>query len=155
MRHSAKTDSRHIFETTALATKGAQAGTYYGSVRWGWRTDAAGGVTKIDLQKVSDGVPSSTFLKAAGIWNPGKSSTGAANVDLPIPDVKVTTAALTLRPPVPMVDIALPVGTRLQVLREWHPPLLTGEVKVVDGPHTGVTGEVDPADWPSIVDERA
>ena len=41
-RGGAKKDSRQIFEATALAIKGAQSGTYYGSVRWGWRTDAAG-----------------------------------------------------------------------------------------------------------------
>ena len=155
LRTGAQTDSRHIFETTALATKGAQSGTYYGSVRWGWRTDAAGAFTKLTLDKVSDGVPSSTFLKAAGIWNPGSSSTGAANVDLPIPDVKVTTGAVKLMPPIPMRDINLPVGTRLQITREWVAPLLTGEVKVVDGPHTGITGEVDPAEWGNIADERS
>ena len=156
MRSGAQKDSRHIFETTALATKGAQAGTYYGSVRWGWRTDAKGTFTKLPLEKVSDGVPSSSFLKAAGIWNPGTSSTGAQNVDLPIPDVKVTTAMLTpLVRPVPFAAIQLPMGTRLQVVREWSPPLLAGTVKVVDGPHTGVTGEVDSAYWSSIADERS
>jgi hypothetical protein len=155
MRAGAQKDSRHIFETTALATKGAQAGTYYGSVRWGWRTDGAETFTKLDLAKVSDGVPSSTFLKAASIWNPGKSSTGAENVDLPIPDVKVTTGPVTLAPPVPMVDIALPVGTRLQIVQDLVGPVLNGTVKVVDGPHTGVTGEVSAAEWPLIADERA
>jgi hypothetical protein len=155
VRGGAQKDSRHIFETTALATKGAQAGTYYGSVRWGWRTDGAETFTKLDLAKVSDGVPSATFLKAASIWNPGKSSTGAENVDLPIPDVKVTTGPVTLRPPVPMVDIALPVGTRLQIVRDFVAPLLNGTVKVVDGPNTGVTGEVSAAEWPLIADERA
>jgi len=155
MRAGAQKDSRHIFETTALATKGAQAGTYYGSVRWGWRTDDKGGFTKIALEKVSDGVPSATFLKAGQIWNPGKSSTGAENVDLPIVDVKVTTGPVTLAPPVPMVDIALPKGTRLQILKAFVAPLLSGTVKVVDGPHTGVTGEVSAAEWPNIADERA
>jgi hypothetical protein len=151
----AQKDSRQIFETTALATKGVQAGTYYGSVRWGWRTDGTGAYTKIAVQKVSDGVPSSTFLKSAGIWNPGKSSTGAANVDLPIPDVKITTAPVTLVRPVPQLDIPLPLGTRLQVVREFVVPLLAGEVKVVDGPHTGITGQVDGGEWSNIADERA
>ena len=44
-------NSRQIFETTALATKGAQAGTYYGSVRWGWCTDAAGAYTKLPSRR--------------------------------------------------------------------------------------------------------
>ena len=55
--HTADKNSRQIFETTALATKGAQAGTYYGSVRWGWRTDAAGAYTKLPLEKVARGDP--------------------------------------------------------------------------------------------------
>ena len=155
IRSGAQKDSRHIFETTALATKGVQAGTYFGSVRWGWRTDGAEAFTKIDLQKVSDGVPSSTFLKAASIWNPGKSSTGAANVDLPIPDVKVTTGPVSLVLPVPLLDIALPVGTRLQIVQDLVGPVLNGKVKVVDGPHTGMTGEVCAAEWSLISDERA
>ena len=155
VRSGAQKDSRHIFETTALATKGAQAGTYFGSVRWGWRTDGAEAFTKIDLAKVSDGVPSATFLKAASIWNPGKSSTGAENVDLPIPDVKVTTAPVSLIMPIPMVDIALPVGTRLQIVQDLVGPVLNGRVKVVDGPHTGTTGDVSAAEWSNIDDERA
>jgi hypothetical protein len=35
-------NASQIFETTALAIEGAQTGTSYGSVRWGWRTNAAG-----------------------------------------------------------------------------------------------------------------
>ena len=155
IRSGAQKDSRHIFETTALATKGAQAGTYYGSVRWGWRTDGAEKFTKIDLAKVSDGVPSSTFLKAAGIWNPAKSSTGAENVDLPIPDVQVTTGPVTLVLPIPMLDITLPVGTRLQIVQQPVGLMVNGQVKVVDGPHTGMTGEVSAAEWSNIADERA
>ena len=119
MRFDAQKDSRHIFETTALATKGVQAGTYYGSVRWGWRTDDKGTFTKLPLEKVSDGVPSSTFLKAAGIWNPGKSSTGAENVDLPIPDVKLTSAPVNVQRPAPFAAVALPAGTRLQIVRDF------------------------------------
>jgi hypothetical protein len=154
-RGNASKDSRHIFETTALATKGAQSGTYYGSVRWGWRTDSSGTFSKLPLTKVSDGVPSSTFMKAGAIWNAGKSSTGDKNVALPLVDVKVTTGPVTLMPPVPLANIALPVGTRLQIITEWHPPLLNGTVKVVDGPHTGVVGDVNNAEWGNIADERA
>ena len=154
-RGRAQKDSRHIFETTAVATKGAQAGTYYGSVRWGWRTDAAGAFTKIPFDKVSDGVPSSTFMKAAELWNPAKSSTGKDHVDLPLVDVKVTAGPVTLTLPGPFAAIALPVGTRLQIIRALAVPMASGTVKVVDGPHTGKTGEVSVADWGQIKDERA
>ncbi len=79
----AQKDSSQLFETTALAIKGTQAGTYYGSVRWGWRTDSAGAFTKEPFAVASQGVPSATFMKAAGIWNAAKDSTGADTVDLP------------------------------------------------------------------------
>ena len=94
-------------------------------------------------------------MKAAQIWNQGKSSTGAANVNLPIVDVKVNDAPLTLTPAAPAQPVSLPAGSRLQVLEEWHPPLLSGRVVVVDGPQTGVMGTVDAADWGKIKDERA
>jgi len=156
-RPNAQKDARHIFETTALATKGVQAGTYYGSVRWGWRTDAAATLTKIALEKVSDGVPSSTFLKAAGIWNAGTNAAGTATVDLPTPDVKVTTGPVTVHPDrmSPAPTVALPVGARLQIVTPWQPPLTHGTVRIVDGPHTGHSGEVSAAEWPLIADERA
>lgn len=153
-RGNAEKDSRHIFETTALATKGAQTGTYYGSVRWGWRTDSSGTFTKIPLTKVSEGVPSSTFMKAGQLWNAAKTSTGDNTVDLPIVDVKMTTAQVTLMRHPPFLDVSLSSGTRLQIIREWSPPFLAGEVKVIDGPYTGLRGEVSYTDWRSISDER-
>jgi hypothetical protein len=72
-----------------------------------------------------------------------------------VPDVKVTTGPVTLRPRPPMIDIPLPVGTRVQIVQDYVVPLLAGTVKVVDGPDTGVSGEVDGGEWPSIADERA
>ena len=144
-RAGADKDSRQIFEVAALATKGVQAGTFYGSVRWGWRSDSAGKLSKIDLVKVSEGVPSSTFIKAAGIWDKGKSSAGDANVKLNAPEVMVTTSPVTLTPQsFVMLPIALPVGTRLRVVNGFGPPWLpnTGTVEVVDGPHAGVVGGI-------------
>ena len=35
-------NSSQIFETTAVAIKGVQEGTYYGSVQWGWQTNTPG-----------------------------------------------------------------------------------------------------------------
>ncbi len=60
------------FETTALALDGEQKGSYYGSVRWGWQSDAQGTFSKIDLVKVSDGDPSANFTQAAKLWNKQK-----------------------------------------------------------------------------------
>src|SRR5690606_22216156 len=121
---SAGNNSKQIFETTALAIKGAQAGTYYGSIQWGWKTDNAGNHTKIPFQAVSEGVPSSSFLKAAELWNASTDSTGRATADLPVVDVHlVRNSPITLSPPIPLAPITLPVGTRVEVIQPWHPPM--------------------------------
>jgi Domain of unknown function (DUF4157) len=71
------------FETTALAVKGAQDGTFYGSVNWGWQTDDSGALTKRPLSVVTTGVPTATFMEAAKLWNANPTSTGAATTALP------------------------------------------------------------------------
>ncbi|HEY7637522.1 MAG TPA: DUF4157 domain-containing protein [Gemmatimonadales bacterium] len=76
-------NASQIFESTALAVDGTQAGTYYGSVRWGWRTDDKGDFSRLPLSLVSAGVPSPTFMRSADLWNKGKTSTGADTIDLP------------------------------------------------------------------------
>ncbi|HEX8114343.1 MAG TPA: hypothetical protein VF516_41720 [Kofleriaceae bacterium] len=76
------TDSAQIYETTALAIKGNQKDSYYGSVEWGWRTDSGGAFTKLPLKVISQGVPSSTFMKSAELWNSGTTASGASTLDL-------------------------------------------------------------------------
>jgi hypothetical protein len=165
-RPRAEKNARHIFETTALATKGVQVGTYYGSVRWGWRTDAAGAFTKIPLSVVSQGVPSSTFMKAGQIWNDVKSSTGADSVDLPIVDVKVTTTQITevlpplgpSSPPMSRMMRTIPAGTRVQIVFGGQSLQGGGEdlprIKVIDGPSTGMVISISLADLDNLGDER-
>ncbi len=68
--------SEQVFETAALAFEGTMAGTYLGSVEWGWRRDAAGAFSTIPLATKSRGVPSVNFLTAASIWNTAKESYG-------------------------------------------------------------------------------
>jgi len=68
-RPGAGNNSGQIFETTALAIEGEQAGTYYGSVQWGWQKDGSGNYTQLDITKVSDGNPSASFVGAAERWN--------------------------------------------------------------------------------------
>ncbi|MBC8756314.1 DUF4157 domain-containing protein [Kordia sp. YSTF-M3] len=80
----ASKESHQIFETTALATKGNQTGTYYGSVQWGWKTNAAGKHELLPFKKINDGVPSGKFMRAAKIWNDAKDSTGAETLNLPL-----------------------------------------------------------------------
>jgi len=57
------------FETTALAIEGAQAGTYYGSVKWGYQRNSAGVLSLIPFALVSQAVPSQNFLAPAEAWN--------------------------------------------------------------------------------------
>jgi hypothetical protein len=64
-------NSGMTFETTALALEGAQQGTYYGSVKWGWERDNAGTLKKIDFTAVSQGTPTQNFLVPAKKWNSG------------------------------------------------------------------------------------
>jgi hypothetical protein len=41
------------------------------------------------------------------------------------------------------------------ITKDLVPPATTGSIRVVDGMHHGLTGDVDAADWPNIKDERA
>ena len=80
------------FETTALAVKGAQDGTFYGSVNWGWQTDGSGALTKQPLSVASTGVPTATFMQAATLWNTNPTSSGAATIGLPTSTLPSSTA---------------------------------------------------------------
>jgi hypothetical protein len=148
---STRKESGQVFETTALAIKGAQEGTFYGSVQWGWTKDASDKITKLPLTLVSQGVPSATFNKAAGLWNKGKTSEGKETIDLPVVSVKVITGAgaqLFATPndaqAVMVPGTPLPIGTRFRILRDvqyvWVHPVV--QVEIVDGPLTGQPGYI-------------
>jgi hypothetical protein len=89
-------DASQIFETTALAVAGVQRGTYYGSVRWGWRTDAANKFTRLALSVVSNDVPSATFVRAARQWAATPTSGGAKAIPLPSTRGKFASTATSL-----------------------------------------------------------
>jgi hypothetical protein len=149
-------NSSNIFEVAAVALSGTQKDTYYGSVRWGWKTDAAGNHTKIPFEVISQGVPTSSFLKAGELWNNGKTTSGAETIDMPTVDVQVASEDINQFLPSGTMGPAAQIkkGTRLQVIDPWHAPLLAGTVKVVDGPMTGTTLQVGYQDWGKITDER-
>ena len=144
-------DSWQIFETAALATKGRQKGTYYGSVRWGWHKDGAGNLGTIKLQPISQGTPSSTFLKAANIWNQGRATGGVQNVKLPVAPVWETTATTTLRCVYPLQPVKLDERTRLQIDDKANVRWSNRLVTVVDGVHTGKAGRFRSEDWRNLV----
>jgi Domain of unknown function (DUF4157) len=83
---TASPSSKQVFETAALAMEGTMAGTYLGSVEWGWQRDANGAFSTIPVKVTSRGVPSANFLTAATIWNASKEDIGfvasAAHVDI-------------------------------------------------------------------------
>ncbi len=85
-------NSYQLFETTALAIEGTQKGQYYGSVRWGWQTDAEGTTSKIELAQVGEDNPSATFVESAKVWNELELEADFGMVDkkerqkLPIPE---------------------------------------------------------------------
>lgn len=76
MLHPHGPNSLQVFETTALAVSGSQAGTYYGSVEWGWTRDAKGAFARKPFRVLAQGIPTVEFLTAASIWNPSKASFG-------------------------------------------------------------------------------
>lgn len=140
-------DSRQVFETTALALKGNQQGTYYGSVRWGWRTDSKENHSKIPLQVVSQAVPSSSFMKSAELWNSTKTSKGKETVDLPVVDVKViknNNVSVYSGPNDDILDIppiaVISRGTRVRITSSEG---VTVGIEVVDGPFTGTRGYIN------------
>jgi len=57
------------FESAALAIEGTQKDTYYGSVSWGFRLDAAGKFSMVPFKAISQGTPSVNFLTAASVWS--------------------------------------------------------------------------------------
>lgn len=142
---STRKESSQVFETTALAVKGAQSGTFYGSVRWGWQKDAAGKVSKLPLTLVSQGVPSATFGRASELWNTAKTSEGKDTIDLPVTNVHVINSAnaeffATAKDAQPgrAAGTPLPIGTRFRILRDvqyvWLNPVV--HIEIVDGPMT-------------------
>ncbi len=84
---TASPSSKQVLETAALAMEGTMAGTYLGSVEWGWQRDAKGVFSTIPVKVAkSPGVPSANFLTAATIWNASKEDieyvASAASVDI-------------------------------------------------------------------------
>lgn len=144
-------NASQIFETTALAIAGVQQGTYYGSVQWGWQTDASGTFTRLPLTQKSFGSTTGTFDRAARQWNKTKSSTGARPVRLPRVSTRWTAADA-----VPIVDdpaagegtggARLPRNVRVQVIdtgadQDFNTPTPTWwKVTLISGAERGRVG---------------
>lgn len=85
---SAGETGRQTFETTALCLEGDMAGTYLGSVTWGYDRQADGSIDLRTLEVASMGVPSGQFMTSAEKWNDADIEMGAdpdaASQDLPL-----------------------------------------------------------------------
>jgi hypothetical protein len=140
------------FETAAVATAGTQKGTYYGSVRWGWRWPeplARQDPALLKFEVVSAGVPSQAFLAAAKLWNDSLTSEGARPEPVPIADnrkVKATSVRLWDNPATRKTIATLPKGTPLQRI-DIRPRSLApsqawfwAKVTVTGGRYAGRTG---------------
>jgi hypothetical protein len=75
--------SCQLFETTALAVEGTDKGTYYGSVKWGWRRRDDGSVELDPLTKASQGSVSDAFKVSLAQWNQTKTSGNLTPPQLP------------------------------------------------------------------------
>ena len=152
---STRKESAQVFETTPLAVAGVQEGTFYGSVQWGWRKDAAGKVEKLPLTLVSNDVPSGTFARASERWNAAKTSTGAESIDLPFAWGRYVNTQRTWLVSDPRIYKKSILGklekdTRLEVTNKGEgksfnktdPLYQWWKVTVVDGTHIGKVGWV-------------
>lgn len=125
------------FETAAVAIDGIQKGTYYGSVKWGWRKDA--GKTSPDpikFEKSQEAAPSSGFFKAAAAWNASKNTEDKPSIPLPISSNKMLSATSELMdgPDAKAKPVAkLDKGTTIEAFEDASQP---GWVRViVTAPH--------------------
>ena len=64
-------NSGQLFESAAVAVAGKQAGTYMGSVNWGWAVDSKGVFSGVIPTLKSKGNPSAEFKAAAQMWDKG------------------------------------------------------------------------------------
>jgi hypothetical protein len=126
-----------IFETTALALEGAQAGDFYGSVQWGWTADETGKFTKLDLTLVSQATPSQNFIAAAKKWNSSQFIKGTA---IKTDGVEVFKPNLTL-------DFNLDKDTTVEVRGQAAAGgVQYSQIKVTAGAHLNKIGFVKASD---------
>lgn len=147
--------SGQFFETTALAVKGVQEGTFYGSVEWGWKKDVGGNVEKLPLKLVSNDVPSTVFARATARWDIAKTSEGKETIFLPVVTGKYTNTEGVLlfsdlsHYPTTIIG-KLEKNTRLEVIDKGSAKPFNKtagkykwwKVTVMDGTHKGKVGWV-------------
>jgi hypothetical protein len=132
-------DSGQLFESAVVAVAGKQAGTYMGSVTWGWAVDHGGAFKPVLPTLKSKNKPSAEFKAAAQIWNKaltkGVIKTTASPTDIysgTLWKVKYTVDKGTEVDPIPGVVI--------------HDNIAFYDVKIKSGPHANAVGTVRATD---------
>lgn len=131
------------FESTALAIAGNQAGTYYGSVEWGWARGPSDTTTRLlDFKAKPGNIPTPTFMDAARLWNASTTTEQKDTFDLPVEATtsKVSTLWDTFDRGKAIVD--LPLGTPVARTSIMAPKgkSFIANVVVTGGAHAGKTG---------------
>jgi hypothetical protein len=128
-----------VFESTALGIEGAQAGTYYGSVRWGWQRGSSG-ISLVPFALVSQGVPSQNFLAAAQAWN---TSTALGTLETRNDPTQCHARASGAFTPA----FTLPRGTRVtQINATSLAGVVYDFVRILDGTRAGTTTYIQNTD---------
>ena len=129
------------FETTALAVEGAQRGTYYGTVKWGFTKAAGETEAKLDPFVLSQSsAPSDTFFEAAKRFGASTTTAGEQSVPLPTSGNRYANADVTLRSSPDKGSVAkISLNTMLETLDDSSNK---GWVKVIvaGGDHSGAMG---------------
>ncbi len=153
--------SKVTLETTPLVVEGTQVGSYLGSVKWGWEIDQSGTFIPHPPEVASNVAVTSTFIKAASLWNESLNH-GEATIDLPpTPVIRVAQTGGTnfySDPNDLSTGTLYAAGTRFMVLQNLTTDLRLGgkegimrRVQITDGPTAGATGWIIQSE---TVDER-
>ena len=131
-------NAAQIFETAALAVEGTQAGSYMGSVTWGWETDAKGNFTRLPLTLASNDVPSKGFMAAAEAWNDAHT---IGTIETRADPTNVFDASYA-------VAFTVATGTEVDVSMGGlvHNDETYRLVRISDGPKAGSTGRIKMGD---------
>jgi hypothetical protein len=148
------------FETTALAVEGAQQGTYYGTVTWGFTKEAGETTAKIvPFELAQSAAPSSTFFEAARRFGGSTTSSGEQSLTLPMSENRFLNADTNLRRDPDKGKVAsLTQNTAVEILdnsskKDWV------KVIVTDGDHKAAMGwlkasELSTVKKPKIVPKK-
>lgn len=140
-------NSEQVFETAALAVEGAQAGTYFGSVEWGWRIDGASKFTKLPLKLIGKDAPSKAFSAAVRQWN--KWTTLGTIKTTPDP-TNVYDAAYSVAFTVAK-DTEVTMGSGTWIEKD----VVYNDVTIAAGPDKGKTGRIKTNDMRDVGGGRA